>query len=151
MPTAHEVSQPPMDNDEDGEVEDVIRRAQRRAAALGSTVPFTGPAFIRLQESIAEFIRALVLEAARSARRQRSDMISKVDVDQASRYIAAGAASSSTQHIGTIGGLLLGAAISNGLNIVSSRAYSTSGIVVTGALLVVGAFLIAFHIARDRR
>jgi histone H3/H4 len=131
-------------------VDDVIAAANRAAEEFGDG-PFSSAAFSRLQESIADFIRAVVLEAARTARRQRSDVISRVDVEQASRYIAAGSGRSPVQHVGTVGGILLGAALSNGLNIVSSKSYDASGLIVTGILLVVGTFMIAFHIARDAR
>lgn len=130
-------------------LEAALRRAESELGGLETTAPFTSRGFAAAQEMSGTYIRSLALEAARSAQRQGADAISRADVLVAARYLAAGTVRRSAQYAGTAGGLLLGAAISNSLNILSTESYGGGGLLITGLLLVVGAALVAFHVARD--
>jgi histone H3/H4 len=134
--------------------DDPLERAARRAAARLrpiDTRPFSEPAFQLVEASIADYIRSLVLESSRIAEFEDADVISASDVERASRYLFRSSGRSLAQHIGTAGGILLGAALGNTLSLVSAKHPSHLSFALTIGLAIAGAFMIAFHIARDTR
>ena len=58
-------------------------------------------------------------------------------------------AGDSSGNLGTVLGILLGAAVSNILAMATSGQYSAVGVLVSAGLAVVGAFSVAVHAARD--
>src|SRR5688572_14524317 len=81
------------------------RRAAEHLQRIEDRKPFSDQGFDTLEESVAEYIRSLVLEASRIARRQKADVISANDVDRASSYLFRGQTHAVTQHVGTVGGI----------------------------------------------
>lgn len=112
--------------------------------------PFSPVAFETLKDQVMEFIAQLVWSAQRVATRYQSDTISPAHVLQATQYLAAPPRRFS-RHVGTVGGILLGAALSNVLAMVSDGQYSTSGVVSSVTLIVIGTFMVAFHIGAEPR
>ncbi len=110
---------------------------------------FSKEALATYEQAVEEYIRALALEASRCASRQRGDSISRADVEQAARYLFPGFGRSKSQHSGTFGGILLGAAVSNGLAIATTGDPKGLGLLGTVLLLVLGTALITYYIARD--
>jgi hypothetical protein len=119
------------------------------AIAEAFPAPFSITAFERLQDEISEFIENLVAESGRLARRQRTDDISATHVEQAADYLTSTPRKRFFRHIGTLGGILLGSALSNILTMTLENRYGTVGILVTMSLAIIGAFLVAAHVAAD--
>lgn len=127
---------------------DLVREAERHVDALDSG-PFSSQAFQALKMKVSGYVRALVVESARISRRRGEDVISASHVEQASDYLVTSSSRRWLRHLGTVGGILLGAALSNFLAMTSSSQYSTTGVVVSAALAIIGAFGVALHIGRE--
>jgi hypothetical protein len=111
--------------------------------------PFSKNAFSVLKEKISDYIIQLVSESSKVARRYRADTISATHVDRASEYLITSTSRKFFRHLGTLGGLLLGASLSNLLSMTTSATYTTLGIVITTGLGLIGAFMVATHISKD--
>lgn len=132
-------------------VDGALDRAREALERLPDREPFSPQGFDMLERSVAEYIRSLVLESTRTARRQGADLVSGSDVQQAARYLFRSPERSLIRHVGTGGGVLLGAALSNGLALISAERRTTTAILVTLAMAIVGTFMVAFYAARDIR
>src|SRR5213593_2036079 len=75
--------------------------------------PFSPAAFQVLKLKVAAYVRSLIVESSKIARRRRADVISSSHVEQASDYSVTSASHRWFRHIGTVGGILLGASLSN--------------------------------------
>lgn len=116
--------------------------------ALDSS-PFSPPAFSLLKDKIAQHITELVNESVKVSKRHRADTVSAAHVERASEYLVASTSRKVYRHLGTVGGILLGAALSNLLSMTIVGQYTGGGTLLSAALGVVGAFMIALHIAKD--
>jgi hypothetical protein len=114
------------------------------------SAPFSPNAFSAMQAAINSHIADLIVESARVAKRQRVDTISETHVERASDFLVTHSSRSAFRHAGTLGGILLGAAISNLLSMAGTTKMSFLSVGVTTFLGVLGAFGVAFHIAKDR-
>jgi histone H3/H4 len=130
---------------------EAVGRAEGRTRLLSEHGPFSDQAFDVMEESISEYVRSLSLEATRTATRQDADIVSASDVRQAARYLFRGSSKSLWKYVGTVGGVLLGAALSNLLNLYSSTKPTTFAITATVVFGVFGAAMIAAYVARDLR
>lgn len=54
-----------------------------------------------------------------------------------------------SRHLGTVGGILLGASLSNILAMAAANQFPTMGTLLLIALAIIGTFAVTFHIARD--
>jgi formate-dependent nitrite reductase membrane component NrfD len=70
-------------------------------------------------------------------------------VEQASEYLVSSSSKKFFRHLGTLGGILLGAAISNLLAMTIANQYTAAGTILSASFGIVGAFMIALHIAKD--
>jgi hypothetical protein len=131
-----------------GQVEDIIKAAD---AELGKThaAPFSKAAFATLREKVSIYVGELISESVQISRRHRADTVSAAHVEQATSYLVANSSQKLYRHLGTIGGILLGASIGNILAMVTANSYTTPSVVITLALGILGAFLVAIHIAKD--
>lgn len=111
--------------------------------------PFSPSAFEDLKEKINEYIIDLVNESVKIAVRYKADIVSKAHVEQASEYLVSSIRRKIFRHLGTVGGIFLGAAVSNFMGLTSATQLSISSILVSGGLGIVGAFMVALHIAKD--
>ena len=125
-----------------------LQQAQAELTGLDPH-PFSSQAFATLQEKITKYVAQLVDESAKVAKRHRADTISEAHVQTASDYLISDTSRRFFRHLGTLGGILLGAALSNLLSMSSANKYPPLAVLLTTALGIIGAFLIAFHIARD--
>ena len=91
----------------------------------------------------------LIGESTREAKRRRLDTVSETHVERASEILSSNAGRNVYRHVGTLGGVLLGASISNLLAMATSSTVTFTSVALTTALGVIGAFAIALHIARD--
>lgn len=131
-----------------GPIEAIIHAAEVELGHLSPT-PFSPAAFATLRDKISVYVAELVAESGRISRRHRADTVSAAHVDQAADYLVADSGRRFYRHLGTIGGILLGAAVGNLLSMITANQFSFGGVVVTCALGIVGSFLIALHIAKE--
>jgi hypothetical protein len=83
------------------------------------------------------------------SKRHRSDNVAESHVEAAVQFLVGDAPSRIFRHLGTIGGVLLGAGLSNFLSMITTKVFTVPSVAITVALAVIGAFLVALHIARD--
>lgn len=132
----------------ENEADKLVREAERHLDDVDPG-PFSPQAFHALKMRVSGYVRSLIVESARISRRRRADVISAAHVEQASDYLVTSSSRRWLRHLGTVGGILLGAALSNFLSMTSSSQYSTTGVVVSAVLAIIGAFAVAFHIGRE--
>jgi hypothetical protein len=134
--------------DPDGALEHTLKRAESELAQADSS-PFSPSAFSVLKEKVAEYIRELVNESVRVSRRHQADTVSAAHVERGAEYLVSITSRRFFRHLGTVGGILLGASLSNILAMTTAGQYSPTGILVSAGLAVAGAFMIALHIGKD--
>jgi hypothetical protein len=110
---------------------------------------FSEKGFDTLNHQIASYINDLVDESLKVSRRFQADTISAVHVRKASEHIATGSGTRTFKHVGTGGGILLGAGLSTVLSLVAGGHVSVLGLVTASGFSMVGAFLVAIHMAKD--
>lgn len=126
--------------------------ARRAEAALKNVdpAPFTPGAFKEVQVSVSTYIRSLVAESAKTAERRQNDgVVSTADVRHASQYLSSARKSKVTDHLGTLGGILLGAGLGNLVSLIASDDLALASVIVTLVLSVAGVAMVAFQIASD--
>lgn len=134
--------------DQEEQADVLVREAERHLDEIDPG-PFSPQAFHLLKMKVSGYVRSLVLESGRVARRRRADVVSASHVEQASDHLVTSSSGRWLRHLGTVSGILLGAALSNFLAMASTGQYSTSGVVVSAALAIIGAFGVAFHIGKE--
>jgi hypothetical protein len=130
------------------QVQSVIQSTESQLQAIDSS-PFSPNAFSLLRLKIAEYISDLVNESTKVSKRHRADIVSAAHVELASDYLVSSTGKRLFKHLGTIGGILFGAALSTVLSMIVAGQFTASGTIVSVVLAVIGAFLIAFQIAKD--
>jgi len=111
--------------------------------------PFSAQAFHLLKLKVADYVRSLIMESSKISRRRRADVISAAHVEQASDYLVTSSSRRWFRHVGTIGGILLGASLSNFLAMTTGNQYSATGVTISVLLAVIGAFGVALHIGKE--
>lgn len=96
-----------------------------------------------------QHITELVNESVKVSKRHRADTVSAAHVERASEYLVTSTSRRIYRHLGTLGGILLGAALSNILAMTLAGQYTGGGTIVSASLGIVGAFMIALHIAKE--
>ena len=134
----------------DGEREaaEVLQQAERQLDRIDPG-PFSPQAFRVLRLKVSDYVRSLIVESAKISRRGRGDVISAAHVEQASDHLVTSSSRRWLRHLGTVGGILLGASLSNFLSMTTGNQYSATGVVVSAFLAVVGAFGVALHIGKE--
>jgi len=130
------------------ELQRLIRIAEEELSQT-DPAPFSPSAFERVKQKISEYTVELITESVKVARRHDSDSVSPSYVDRASEYLVSHSGSKTYRHLGTLGGILLGAVGSNVLSMITTRQFSLGGIVITVLLTLVGAFLVAVNMVKD--
>jgi hypothetical protein len=131
-----------------GSVNEIIATAEEALDDL-SPAPFSPMAFSRLKDRISEYISELISESLKVAKRRQADTVSASHVDIAAGYLVSGSRRKFFRHLGTIGGIFLGAAISSLLGMAGSQQFTSQAVVITSVLGVLGAFMVALHIGKD--
>jgi len=122
---------------------------KRITGSVSDRPPFSVPAYEVLRTRIAEYISDLVTESARIARRGRADDISATHVQRAAEHLTNATRGRFFRHLGTVGGIMLGGALSNILSMTMENRYGAAGILITTGFAIIGAGLVAAHIAND--
>lgn len=135
------------------EIVAALQRATESLDRLDHTRPFSAPAFVELQRTISVYIRDLMVESARTAGRRNVDQINATDVDTAAKYLSSSKATSLANNgFATVGGILLGSGLGNGLAMISNDGPPAAiGIIATLLLVMVGTALVAVSLARELR
>jgi len=111
--------------------------------------PFSQAAFGTLRLKISEYVVELLNESIKVSKRHTADTVSAAHVERAAEYLVSSTSRRFYRHLGTVGGILLGAALSNILAMTLAAKYTGEGTILSVAFGIVGAFMIALHIAKD--
>ena len=114
-----------------------------------SCFPFSKGAKDLLRRKRRKYIIQLISDSTKFAKRQGVDEVSAIHVEQASINLTHNTSRRFFKHIGTLGGILLGASLSALLAMISTNRYSPASILIPAGVGIIGAFMIAFHIAKD--
>jgi hypothetical protein len=125
-----------------------VAQAEARLTGRDSS-PFSPPAFAALKGKISEYVVELVNESIKVSKRHVADTVSAAHVERAAEYLVSSTSRRFYRHLGTVGGILLGAALSNILAMTLTAQYTGGGTIVSAALGIAGAFMIALHIAKE--
>ena len=110
--------------------------------------PFLPEARQVLRAAVAAHASDLVDEAVRVAARDRADAVSSVHVRRASDHLVAKRFRRRDCVILTLGGALLGAAVSNALAMSLQGTYTGGGVIASISCGIIGAFMIALPMPR---
>jgi hypothetical protein len=101
----------------------VTPATQQAEAALAEINPesFSPKAIEALKRSISWFIAELVDQSVKVSKRHRSDNVAESHVETAVQGLVGDAPGRIFRHLGTIGGVLLGAALSNFLSMITTN------------------------------
>ncbi len=138
--------------DRDPEFEDALRRALRIAEAtrsLEAPIPFTDAAYEELSYRTSSYIGDLVDVSFRITRAGDAREVSAADVRRASERLSARPHNRRSQVVGALGGLLLGAAIRNVLQILGASTVTTESAALTFVCGVVGTAMMTLGFVRD--
>jgi histone H3/H4 len=130
------------------ELQRIVDSAGRELDQIPHT-PFSDNAFERLKYKVSEYTAQLVTESVKFSRRHSSETVSSSDVERASQYLVSSTSHKVYRHMGTLGGLVLGTGAANGLSILTTAQFTPIGLVITFTLILIGAFMVAFHIAKE--
>lgn len=111
--------------------------------------PFSPAAFTRLKDKISEYIVQLVSESIKISKRHQADTVSAAHVERAGEYLISSTTRRLFRHVGTMGGVLLGAALSNFLSMATTDVYTPRGIFISAGLAIAGSFMVALHFGKD--
>ena len=130
------------------DVEGVIEQAETEIQGV-TILSFSPSAVSSLETSIRDYISELVLESIKSSKRDNVDVVSAKHVDRAHEYLVSSSQRRLFRHLGTVGGIILGAGLSNTLALVTANTFSATGVLLSVGLGLIGSFLVAFHIAKE--
>ena len=130
------------------ETRGIIEGAEKQLQGVDSSL-FSPIAFNTLKAKIAEHIIELISESSKVSKRQRTDTVSAAHVERANEYLVSSTSRRIYRHLGTVGGILLGAALSNILAMILIGQYTGGGTILSVGLGIIGSFMIALHIAKD--
>ena len=114
-----------------------------------SPAAFSSYAMDRLETKVLSYRKELTVESLRLSRINRSDSVSANHVEMASMYLALAAKEGLHQYSGTIGGILLGAAISTFLSMTIDGAFTPTATLLSAACAITGTFLVAIDIRKS--
>jgi len=128
---------------------DAISSVARSALRSVNPSPFSESGFEMLESRIEQHIDDLILESIRIMHRHQADTVSPSYVAQASENLVAGRRRKLFTLVGTLGGILLGAAVSSFVDIAKAPSITAQQALTGGLLGVVGAIMIALQFARE--
>lgn len=138
----------PNDSELNDEIRDLIQSADDELRSIPAS-PFSSNAYACLISKIGTYVSELITESLKVSKRHRADTVSAAHVEQASAYLVASTSSRLFRHLGTMGGILFGAGLSNILAMTIANQYTPLSTIISLALGIIGAFLIALHMGKD--
>jgi hypothetical protein len=133
-------------DDEGRDLQDVLARADAELGNLDPT-PFSNEAFEDVKRNIYVYVAALVTESIKTARRSGLDTVSTVHVERAAGYLMSGRPRRLYRNMETLGGLLLGAALSTLLAFTLTENLDALAVILTTVVGLVGMGLLTYGIA----
>ncbi|NNJ84100.1 MAG: hypothetical protein HKP13_04060 [Gammaproteobacteria bacterium] len=127
----------------------VVQQAEGQLLQSADPSSFSPSAFTTLETRIGQYISELVSESIKVSKRHQADTVSAAHVERANEYLVTNTSRRIYRHLGTVGGVLLGAALSHIPTMSSAGRYTSEETVLSAALGIVGAFMIALHMAKD--
>jgi hypothetical protein len=111
--------------------------------------PFSPGAFKFLKEQISQHIKELVNESIRISKRHRSDTVSTAHIERASEYLIYSVRRKVFRHVGTLGGIFFGSALSIFLSMWMNSLYPGKGVLLSVVFGVIGSVMITLHMSKD--
>jgi hypothetical protein len=136
--------------EEDRSLSRIIARLRQGLSRRRPPRDFSEESLALILERQAEFVEELGLEAIAIARRAQSDVVSKVDVEQADRLVRASSASRVVVAAQSLGGVLLGAGLSGYVNVIFTKHPTTIEYVAATVFSVLGAAILTYGLTRRR-
>ena len=102
-----------------------------------------------LKVKISDYIVDIVNYSHRLSKKEGADIISSTHVECAAEYLVSSRSRKIFRHLGTVGGILLGASLSGVIPLVTSDVRNPSQILFVLFLGLFGTFMIALHFAND--
>ena len=115
----------------------------------GSRFSFSKNAKDVLRRKIRDYISQLISDSIKLSKRERADTVSAIHVEQASSNMKYYPTKRFFRHLGILGGIPLGACLSTLMTMISSDRYSAAAVFISAVLGIIGAFMVALHIAKD--
>ena len=111
--------------------------------------PFSPKAFKFLKDQISQYIKELVSESIRVSKRHRSDTVSIADIERASEYLIFSIRRKIFRHVGMLGGIFFGIALSTFISMWMISQYTKNGFLVSLLFGVTGSIMITLHVSKD--
>ena len=128
-------------------LDEVIERVKTELEKAEST-PFSDHAFKEFEEQVGTYAVELIKESVKRAKRHQAEGVSSSDVRYSSQYLVPNTSHKIYRHAGVLGGIFLGATISNILSLTTSQ-YGLNGILLTFILTLIGGSFITVHMMKD--
>jgi hypothetical protein len=128
----------------DHKLREVAERAENFLEGVDQS-PFSSTAFSVLQERIALYVSELVKESAIIAKRDNADSISTKHVEVACEHLTLRSRGRIYKHLGTIGGICLGASLSTLISMITINQYPSSAVLISVLLGIIGGALFAIN------
>lgn len=133
---------------QDDPAQAVVAHAESEMQAI-DPFPFSPSAFTILKANISAYVKELINESIKVSKRHRADTVSAAHVERAAEYLVSSTYRKFYRHLGTVGGIILGAALSNIVSMTLTNQYTELGTIISAGMGIAGAFMIALHIAND--
>jgi uncharacterized protein (DUF2342 family) len=121
---------------------------QQPRAFRPQELAFSDAGLTRLDEAVADYTAALITESSSRSRRHRADVVSAYDVEQATAVLLRPLRRSLRRYSGSLGGIFLGAALSNALALVATPNLTRVDVALTAATGVTGVIGVMFYAVR---
>jgi histone H3/H4 len=132
--------------------DEVVRTIHQQAEEELQTTepsPFSPNGFSVLQEKVSDYIKDLIYESSKLAIHQQADTISAAHVERASEYLVTSNSKRKYRHLGTLGGIVLGAGLSSIMSMSTTGKFPVTPTIVSIIFAIIGTFMIAWHMAKD--
>lgn len=108
---------------------------------------FTNEAFDLVKKKISEYINDLLGESRRNSQRQKDEAIMVSHVEKASNYLTSKKRGVGNQLLGTLGGVFLGATMSNLLSLLLNGGnIGVTALITIVVFAIVGSFMVAISL-----
>jgi histone H3/H4 len=127
------------------EVIDRVSKEMQDAAKI----PFSEHAFEALNEQIGTYAVELIRESVKKAKRHRAESVSFSDVEHAAEDLVVRPSHRIYRHVGALGGVILGTALSSLVSMTTTNQHGLTLIVITFILTFIGTSLMTIHMVKD--
>jgi hypothetical protein len=110
-----------------------------------SPLPMSAKAQVEVESEIRTYKNELVEAAEKIAKRHKADTVSAADVRHAAGNLVVGPTRRLYKHLGTAGGIMVGAAGSNLLGMTLLEVFPMSGVIMTCVCFIAGGLMIGVN------